>query len=59
MALMSSPTLADFQYEIGARMGRGDLAGAARVAAGCRAAWPSDRAGWLLGSIAALLEEKG
>jgi tetratricopeptide (TPR) repeat protein len=59
MVLMSSPTLPDFQYEIGARMGRGDLAGAAQVAAGCRAAWPSDRAGWLLGSIAALLEDKG
>jgi tetratricopeptide (TPR) repeat protein len=56
---MSSPTLPDFQHEIGARMGRGDLAGAAQVAAGCRAAWPSDRAGWLLGSIAALLEGKG
>ena len=55
---MSSPTLPDFQYEIGARMGRGDLAGAAAVAAGCRAAWPSDPAGWLLGSIAALLEDK-
>jgi tetratricopeptide (TPR) repeat protein len=55
---MSSPTLAQFQQEIGARMGRGDLAGAAQVAAGCRAAWPSDRTGWLLGSIAALLEDK-
>src|ERR1700682_729050 len=57
-ALMSSPTLPDFQHEIGARMGRGDLAGASQAAAGCRAAWPSDRAGWLLGSIAALLEGK-
>jgi tetratricopeptide (TPR) repeat protein len=55
---MSRPTLSDFQSEIGARMGRGDLAGAAEVAAGCRAAWPSDRAGWLLGSITALLEDK-
>jgi tetratricopeptide (TPR) repeat protein len=55
---MSSPTLSDFQHEIGARMARGDLAGAAQVAAGCRAAWPANRAGWLLGSIAALLEDK-
>ena len=55
---MSSPSLTQFQYEIGACMGRGDLAGAAQAAAGCRAAWPSDRTGWLLGSIAALLEEK-
>jgi tetratricopeptide (TPR) repeat protein len=55
---MSNPTLPDFQHEIGARMGRGDFAGAAQVAAGCRAAWPSDRAGWLLGSIAALLEDQ-
>jgi len=55
---MSSPTLSHFQYEIGARMARGDLAGAAQVAAGCRSAWPANRAGWLLGSIAALLADK-
>jgi tetratricopeptide (TPR) repeat protein len=57
-APMSSPTVPSFQYEIGALMARGDLAGAARMAAGCRAAWPSDRTGWLLGSIAALLEDR-
>lgn len=55
---MTSPSLAQFQHEIGVRMGRGDLLGAAQMAAGCRAAWPADRAGWLLGSIAALLEDK-
>jgi tetratricopeptide (TPR) repeat protein len=51
---MSTPALPDFQREIGTRMSRGDFAGAAAAAAGCRAAWPSDSAGWLLGSIAAL-----
>lgn len=55
---MRSPTLADFQYEIGARLGRRDLAGAAQAAAQCRAVCPSDRAGWFLGSIAALLDDK-
>jgi len=53
----SSPTLSEFQHEIGARMGRRDLAGAAAAAADCRAAWPSDAAGWLLGSIVALLTD--
>jgi tetratricopeptide (TPR) repeat protein len=55
---MRSPTLADFQYEIGARLGRRDLAGAGQAAAQCRAVCPSDRTGWLFGSIAALLEDK-
>jgi tetratricopeptide (TPR) repeat protein len=55
---MPSPTLPDFQHEIGARMGRGDLAGAALAAASCRTAWPSDPAGWLLGSIVALLADQ-
>ena len=55
---MSSPTLPDLRHEIGARMGRGDVSGAAAAAAECRAAWPADRAGWLFGSIAALLEDK-
>jgi tetratricopeptide (TPR) repeat protein len=57
-APMRSPTLDEFQYEIGARLGRRDLAGAAQAAAQCRAACPSDRAGWLFGSIAALLDDK-
>ena len=55
---MTSISLIEFQNDIGARLGRGDLTGAAQAAARCRAAWPSDRAGWLLGSIAALLEDK-
>src|ERR1700722_3451600 len=50
-----APTPGDFEYEIGARLARGDLPGAATVASGCRIAWPSERSGWLLGSIAALL----
>jgi tetratricopeptide (TPR) repeat protein len=56
---MSSPPVANFEHEIGARIGRGDLAGAAAAAAACRAAWPMASAGWLLGSIAALLAEEG
>jgi tetratricopeptide (TPR) repeat protein len=55
---MSTPSVNDFQYEIGARMARGDWAAAAAAAAGCRAAWPADSAGWLLGSIAALFADK-
>jgi len=50
-------SLAQFNYEIGALMGRGDLDGAARTAAACREAWPADGTGWLLGSIAALLAD--
>lgn len=55
---MATPSLPDFQFEIGARMARGDWNAAAAAAAGCRAAWPSDSAGWLLGSIAALFADK-
>jgi Tfp pilus assembly protein PilF len=51
---MSTPSLAAFEYEIGARMGRGDFKGATDVAAACRLAWPTHRTGWLLGSFAAL-----
>lgn len=54
---MPTPTLDEFQFEIGARLGRGDLTGAAAIAARCRASWPGSAAGWLLGSIAALLAE--
>jgi len=52
---MTSHSLSEFQYRIGACLGSGDLAAAAAMAASCRAAWPADAAGWLLGSIAALL----
>jgi tetratricopeptide (TPR) repeat protein len=55
---MATPSLPDFQFEIGARMARGDWNAAAAAAAGCRAAWPGDSAGWLLGSIAALFADK-
>jgi tetratricopeptide (TPR) repeat protein len=53
---MSTPTLAEFEYEIGARMARSDFMGAAAAAAACRAAWPAQSAGWLLGSFAALCD---
>jgi tetratricopeptide (TPR) repeat protein len=51
---MAIPTLAEFEFEIGARMARGDFIGAGAAAAACRAALPSQSAGWLLGSFAAL-----
>jgi tetratricopeptide (TPR) repeat protein len=55
---MATPSLPDFQFEIGARMARGDWAAAAAAAAGCREAWPADQAGWLLGSIVALFADQ-
>jgi tetratricopeptide (TPR) repeat protein len=55
---MATPTLAEFEFEIGARMARGDFAGACAAAHACRAAWPSQSAGWLLGSFAALCDGK-
>jgi tetratricopeptide (TPR) repeat protein len=55
---MAHPTPSQFQQEFGARINRGDVSGAAATAAGCRAAWPHDGTGWLLGSIAALLEDR-
>ena len=54
---MSIPSPAQFQKEIGFLMGRGDVSGAADAAARCREAWPSDRTGWLFGSIAALADD--
>ncbi len=54
---MRRATLGEFQHEIGSRMGQGDLVGAAAAAARCRAAWPGAAAGWLLGSIAALMAD--
>lgn len=47
--------IATFEQEIIARLGAGDVAGAAAVAADCRAARPEARAGWHFGSVAALL----
>ena len=51
---MSSPSLAAFEQEIGAHLGRGDLAAAASAAQACRDAFPAASAGWLMGSIIAL-----
>jgi tetratricopeptide (TPR) repeat protein len=51
---MATPTLQQFEQEIGARMARSDFAGAAALAATCRAAFPKHSSGWLLGSFAAL-----
>src|SRR6185437_5328167 len=45
-----------FEQEIGAQLTRGDLAAAAGTAAVCRNALPAARAGWLLGSIVALMD---
>ena len=55
---MTSPSLSEFQFEIGARMARRDWNAAADSAAACRSAWPSEPAGWLLGSIAALFADQ-
>jgi tetratricopeptide (TPR) repeat protein len=55
---MSTPTPAQFQYEIGARMARADWDGAGELAAACRAAWTADASGWILGSMAALFADK-
>jgi tetratricopeptide (TPR) repeat protein len=54
---MTTVSLPQYQYEIGARMARADWAGASAVAAACRADWPADASGWLLGSIAALFAD--
>jgi tetratricopeptide (TPR) repeat protein len=51
---MSHASLPQLHHEIGTRMARGDWHGAATVAESCRAAWPDDASGWLLGSIALL-----
>jgi tetratricopeptide (TPR) repeat protein len=55
---MPSPTLAEFEFEIGARIARGDGVGADAAAAACLAAFPSNRSVWLLGSFAALCAGK-
>jgi tetratricopeptide (TPR) repeat protein len=54
---VNSPSVASFEQEIGARISRADWPGAAAVAAACRAAWPKSAAGWLFGSIVALLAD--
>jgi tetratricopeptide (TPR) repeat protein len=46
---------ATFERDIIGRLGSGDVAGAAALAAECRAARPEARAGWHFGSVAALL----
>src|ERR1700753_2694052 len=56
--LMSIDSAAYYENEISRRMAQGDLAGAASMAATCRQAWPHSTAGWLFGSIAALLNNQ-
>jgi tetratricopeptide (TPR) repeat protein len=55
---MQTLSLADFEFEIRSFMARGQFAAAAAAAARCRAAWPSHPAGWLLGSISELCDDK-
>jgi tetratricopeptide (TPR) repeat protein len=55
---MSSPPLAEFQRHFGERLNQRDWPGATAVASACRAAWPSESTGWLLGSIVALLADR-
>jgi tetratricopeptide (TPR) repeat protein len=50
-----TPEPAAFERDIIARLQSGDLPGAAAAAAACRRAHPQARAGWHLGSVAALL----
>lgn len=52
------PTFAQYQYEMGARMARGDWPGAASLAAECRRLWPTEADGWILGSMAALFADQ-
>ena len=56
---MTTRTVTDFRREIAERMEMRDWTRAAEVAAACRAAWPKDTAGWLLGSFVALLTDRG
>jgi tetratricopeptide (TPR) repeat protein len=53
--IVSVPSSRGFEFEIGSRLACGDWSGAMRAAERCRTAWPAEAAGWLLGSIAALL----
>ncbi len=55
---MSSPTVAEFQRQFGERLNERDWPAATAVAAACRAAWPDQSSGWLLGSIVALLADQ-
>jgi tetratricopeptide (TPR) repeat protein len=55
---MQTPTLDDYRQAILAHMNRQDWATAAATAAACRAAWPQDPSGWLLGSFIALLADQ-
>ncbi len=55
---MSSPSVAQFEYQIGACMSRGDWTGAERFARACREAWPGLASGWLFGSMAALFTDQ-
>ena len=55
---MTTPSLADFKRDIAARMEVRDWTGAASSAAACRAAFPADPAGFLLGSFIALLSDQ-
>jgi tetratricopeptide (TPR) repeat protein len=55
---MTTPSVMDFRREIAARMDVRDWTQAAAAAAACRAAWPAETAGWLLGSFVALLTDR-
>jgi tetratricopeptide (TPR) repeat protein len=58
MLSMTTPSVVDFKREIASRMEVRDWARAAAAAAACRAAWPAEPAGWLLGSFVALLTDR-
>ncbi len=52
---MTTRSLPELEHYIGARLARRALTGAAAAAAACREAWPQAVAGWLYGSMVALL----
>jgi tetratricopeptide (TPR) repeat protein len=55
---MSTPSLPQFNFEIGTCLSRGDWHGAGVIAQQCRSAYPDDSSGWLLGSMAALFADQ-
>jgi tetratricopeptide (TPR) repeat protein len=55
---MHEQTLAALQGEIASHLSRGDFAAATATAATCRQYWPANAAGWLLGSFAALFDQR-
>jgi tetratricopeptide (TPR) repeat protein len=54
---MSTPSVPHFERQFGERLSQRDWPGATETAAACRAAWPREPSGWVLGSVVALLTD--